>query len=113
VPYDIYLVESNDFEELLNNLENLYHWCASRVLSLDRTCAKQIMNILDYLVGNTDRHPENWGLLIDNTTNCPGSLYPLMDLNMSFQTYDKLDGANSQTVIPRKLTQRGAAIEAV
>ena len=27
------------------------------------------MNIIDYLVGNTDRHPENWGLLVDNKTN--------------------------------------------
>ena len=71
------------------------------------------MNILDYLVGNTDRHPENWGLLIDNETNQPVSLYPLMDFNMSFQTYDKLDGANCQTVDGRKLTQREAAIEAV
>lgn len=71
------------------------------------------MNILDYLVGNTDRHPENWGLLIDNATNQPVSLYPLMDFNMSFQAYDKLDGANCQTVDGRKLTQREAAIEAV
>lgn len=71
------------------------------------------MNILDYLVGNTDRHPENWGFLVDNATNQPVSLYPLMDFNMSFQTYDKLDGANCQTVFPRKLTQREAAIEAV
>lgn len=71
------------------------------------------MNIVDYLVGNTDRHPENWGLLIDNETNKPVSLYPLMDFNMSFQTYDKLDGANCQTVDRRKLTQREAAIEAV
>lgn len=71
------------------------------------------MNILDYLVGNTDRHPENWGFLVDNDTNQPVSLYPLMDLNMSFQAYDKLDGANCQTVLPRKLTQREAAIEAV
>lgn len=71
------------------------------------------MNILDYLVGNTDRHPENWGVLVDNATNQPVSLYPLMDFNMSFQTYDKLDGANCQTVIPRRLTQREAAIEAV
>ena len=36
-----------------------------------------------------------------------------MDFNMSFQTYDKLDGANCQTVGSRKLTQREAAIEAV
>ena len=71
------------------------------------------MNTLDYLVGNTDRHPENWGFLIDNETNQPVSLYPLMDFNMSFQTYDKLDGANCQTVGSRKLTQREAAIEAV
>ena len=71
------------------------------------------MNILDYLIGNTDRHPENWGFLIDNETNQPVSLYPLMDFNMSFQTYDKLEGANCQTVGARKLTQREAAIEAV
>lgn len=71
------------------------------------------MNILDYLVGNTDRHPENWGFLVNNSTNEPISLYPLMDFNMSFQTYDTLDGANCQTVGSRKLTQREAAIEAV
>lgn len=71
------------------------------------------MNILDYLVGNTDRHPENWGFLIDNETNKPVSLYPLMDFNMSFQTYDKLEGANCQTTGSRRLTQREAAIEAV
>lgn len=71
------------------------------------------MNILDYLVGNTDRHPENWGFLIDNETNKPVSLYPLMDFNMSFQAYDKLDGANCQTTGSRKMTQREAAIEAV
>lgn len=71
------------------------------------------MNILDYLIGNTDRHPENWGFLIDNETNQPISLYPLMDFNMSFHAYDKLDGANCQTVGDRKLSQREAAVEAV
>ena len=71
------------------------------------------MNVLDYLVGNTDRHPENWGFLIDNETNRPVSLYPLMDFNMSFQAYDTLDGANCQTVDSRRCTQREAAIEAV
>lgn len=71
------------------------------------------MNIFDYLVGNTDRHPENWGFLIDNATNQPISLYPIMDFNMSFQAYDTLEGANCQTVGSRKLSQREAAIEAV
>ncbi len=36
-----------------------------------------------------------------------------MDLNMSFQTYDMLDGANCQTTGSRRLPQREAAIEAV
>lgn len=71
------------------------------------------MNILDYLVGNTDRHPENWGFLVDNTNNEYVSLYPLMDFNQSFLSYDNLDGANCQTVLPRRLSQRKAAIEAV
>lgn len=71
------------------------------------------MNILDYLVGNTDRHPENWGFLIDNKSNAYVSLYPVMDFNQTFLSYENLEGANCQTVLPRHLTQREAAIEAV
>lgn len=71
------------------------------------------MNILDYLVGNIDRHPENWGVLVDNQTNEYISLYPIMDFNQSFGSYDTIDGANCQTVYPEKRTQREAAIEAV
>lgn len=99
VAYDVYAI-NNDLDTI------------EECIRLD-PIAYYGMNILDYLVGNTDRHPENWGFLIDNATNQPVSLYPLMDFNMSFQTYDKLDGANCQTVLPRKLTQREAAIEAV
>lgn len=71
------------------------------------------MNILDYLVGNIDRHPENWGMLVDNETNAYISLYPIMDFNQSFGSYDTMDGANCQTVYPERKTQRQAAIEAV
>lgn len=71
------------------------------------------MNILDYLTGNTDRHPENWGFLVDNTTNDYISLYPVMVFNQCFQAYDTLEGANCQTVLPAKMTQREAAVEAV
>ena len=71
------------------------------------------MNILDYLVGNIDRHPENWGVLVDNETNDYISLYPIMDFNQSFGSYDTIDGANCQTVYPERKTQREAAIEAV
>lgn len=71
------------------------------------------MNILDYLTGNTDRHPENWGLFIDNNTNKYFSLYPVMDFNQCFLSYDDLEGANCQTVLPDRMTQREAAVEAV
>ena len=71
------------------------------------------MNILDYLTGNTDRHMENWGLWVDNGTNEPISLHPLMDFNQCFGAYDTLDGANCLTVGSRRISQRQAAIEAV
>jgi len=71
------------------------------------------MNILDYLVGNTDRHPENWGFLVENQTNEYVSLYPVMDFNQSFGSYDTIEGANCLTVFPERRTQREAAIEAV
>ena len=71
------------------------------------------MNILDYLTGNTDRHPENWGFFIDNNTNKYFSLYPVMDFNQCFLSYDDLEGANCQTVLPDRMTQREAAVEAV
>ena len=71
------------------------------------------MNILDYLTGNTDRHPENWGFLVDNSSNKYVSLYPLMDFNQCFQSYDNIDGANCLTVSRKGVTQREAAIEGV
>ena len=71
-----------------------------------------MMNILDYLTGNTDRHWGNWGFLIDNQTNTPISLHPLMDFNQAFNTYDSIEGANCLTT-PVLMTQKEAAIEAV
>ncbi len=71
------------------------------------------MNIIDYLVGNTDRHPENWGFMVDNATNDYISLYPLMDFNQSFYSYETIDGANCQTVYSKRMTQKEAAEEAV
>ena len=72
-----------------------------------------MMNILDYLVENTDRHWENWGLLVDNETNQPVRLHDLMDFNRAFQQYDTVDGANCLTAGKRHLSQKAAAEEAV
>lgn len=70
------------------------------------------MNIMDYLVGNNDRHWGNWGFWVDNDTNSIRNLYPLMDLNKAFTAYDTLDGIRCQTSA-RNISQKEAAIEAV
>lgn len=41
------------------------------------------MVIADYVLGNTDRHMDNWGFLIDNRTNTIASMAPLYDLNQA------------------------------
>ena len=69
-----------------------------------------MMNILDYLTGNTDRHWGNWGLLVDNRNNEPVSLHPLMDFNQSFRAYDTLEGARCQTIRSKVMTQKEAAL---
>lgn len=44
LPFDIYLEESDDFDSYLNNIVNFWAWCSSRILSLDRTYSKNILN---------------------------------------------------------------------
>ena len=44
---------------------------AAYILELD-SHSYYMMNILDYLVGNTDRHWGNWGFLVDNETKSAG-----------------------------------------
>lgn len=71
-----------------------------------------MMNVVDYLIGNTDRHWANWGLLFDNKNNTPIKLHPLMDFNKSFMSYDIIDGSRCQTV-NGNVSQMDAAIDAV
>jgi hypothetical protein len=71
-----------------------------------------MMNIIDYLVGNTDRHWGNWGFLVDNKTNKPLRLFPLMDFNKAFQAYDAIEGSRCLTS-QQPMSQMDAALEAV
>ena len=71
-----------------------------------------MMNIIDYLVGNTDRHWGNWGFLVDNRTNKPLRLFPLMDFNKAFQAYDTIEGSRCLTT-PEPMSQMDAALDAV
>ena len=71
-----------------------------------------MMNMLDYLIGNTDRHWGNWGFLVDNKTNKPLRLFPLMDFNKAFQAYDTIEGSRCLTT-PEPMSQLDAARDAV
>ncbi len=71
-----------------------------------------MMNIIDYLIGNTDRHWGNWGFSVDNATNKIIKIHPLMDFNKAFLSYETVDGALCQTT-ETQMSQRQAAIEAV
>lgn len=71
-----------------------------------------MMNIVDYLIGNTDRHWGNWGFLIDNRSNRMMGLYPLMDFNKAFCNYSDVEGGKCQTV-SAQLSQKEAALDAV
>lgn len=83
------------------------------ILKLD-AYSYYMMNILDYLIGNTDRHWGNWGFLVDNQCNQPTRLYDLMDFNQSFLSYDTIEGAGCQTTAARQnISQQEAAAQAV
>lgn len=83
------------------------------ILKLD-AYSYYMMNILDYLIGNTDRHWGNWGFFIDNQRNQPIRLYDLMDFNQSFLSYDTIEGAGCQTMpAGQKISQQEAAAQAV
>ena len=104
--------------ESLVSMEAVDVYCVNHELDRDTFVLKKdayayhMMNLIDYLVGNTDRHWGNWGFLVDNDTNKLEKLYPLMDFNKSFLAYDTIDGARCQTNA-KKQSQREAAIEAV
>ena len=55
MPYDLVLEESDDFDDRINNVTNFYYWCASRMLTLDRTYAKEILNSIGASQSVTDR----------------------------------------------------------
>ena len=55
MPYNLYLEENDDIDTLVNNITNFYYWCATRVLTLDRKYAKEILNSIGMQQAVTDR----------------------------------------------------------
>jgi hypothetical protein len=105
-------------EESIVPMEAVDVYCANHELDRDAFVLQKdaysyhMMNLIDYLVGNTDRHWGNWGFLVDNRTNRLGKLHPLMDFNKAFLAYESIEGARCLTNA-KKQSQLDAAIEAV
>ena len=55
MPYNLYLEEEDDVDTRVNNLMNFNYCCASRVLTLDRKYAKEILNSIGMSQAVTDR----------------------------------------------------------
>ena len=43
LPMDIYIEESNDIDDLANNIVNFNTWCSERIIPLDRKYAKELL----------------------------------------------------------------------
>lgn len=100
------------------SMEYIDIYCANHDLDTDEFVLKKdeynyyMMNIIDYLIGNSDRHWGNWGFWVDNNTNKLLGLHPLMDFNKAFTNYSSVEGGKCQTQ-RRKVSKKDAAIEAV
>ena len=57
MPYNLYLekAETADLHVRMNNLNNFYYWAATRLLTLDRKYAKEILNSLGMKQAVTDK----------------------------------------------------------
>ena len=110
------LITDEDFSIAAMEYVDIY--CVNRGTERERFVLRRdarsfyMMNIIDYLVGNTDRHWGNWGFTVDNAANKLCGLYPLMDFNKAFTAYDTAEGGKCLTV-SRNMTQREAAVQAV
>lgn len=103
-------------EKSIVDMDSIINWCFSKgfdwlefVLKKDRFNYHK-MNVMDYLIGNIDRHFGNWGFFCVN--GILTELYPLMDFDKAFLVYDDIDGARCLTT-NKVCNQREAAIESV
>ena len=55
LPFNLYLEEGDDIDRRINNISSFSYWCASRLLTLDRTHAKAILNACGLKQATTDK----------------------------------------------------------
>lgn len=93
--------------------EEVYQYCTHNQLTFQDfilEIAKEDilkMCIIDYIIGNPDRHLRNWGFIQDDSTGNLIGLAPLFDHDRSFEETDEM----KSLIFPEK-TMKEVAIEA-
>lgn len=83
------LVHATDIIDWCNHTKQLYKDYINLYIDDFAT-----MVICDYVLGNTDRHSDNYGFLIDNTYNSVIGLAPLYDFNQAL-VIDQLNNSEA------------------
>jgi hypothetical protein len=55
MPYSLYLEVVTDVESAVQNINNFYYWCSTRLLTLDRKYAKELLNSIGAKQALTDK----------------------------------------------------------
>ncbi|MCI5903249.1 MAG: hypothetical protein MRZ74_12075, partial [Blautia sp.] len=105
IPYDLYLENECDFDTLINNINNFYHWCASRVLSLDRKYAKEILNSIGMAQAMTDRDRAKISLSYHCVSLTDIYWVKKSDEEISFEKINLYDNSLNEAVV--ELSLRG------
>ncbi|MCD7862241.1 MAG: hypothetical protein LUG61_01700 [Lachnospiraceae bacterium] len=67
------------------------------------------MQIADYILGNSDRHEQNWGFFMDNNTGRITGFCPLMDHDHAFDNTENIPSQTSE----KKETLKEAAFRSI
>ena len=86
MPYNLYLEEAEDIDALVSNITNFNYWCASRILTLDRKYAKEILNSIGMLQAVTDKERAKIAL----SYRC-ASLTDVFWVKLKQETYQLMD----------------------
>lgn len=61
------------------------------------------MNVVDYILGNSDRHDCNWGFFVDNNSDKLLGLYPLMDHDHAFSNENLIAQTSEHNISLKQL----------
>ena len=101
------------------NAEDVASWCNRIGISFEGFVKKLDSEnfyktiIVDYLISNSDRHGQNWGFFMDNTSGKLLELHPLFDHNNAFDLGDMENPSGGDSLMMSGKTKKDAALYAV